>query len=224
MVLIMNCSQKQSMKYKLVIFDFDGTLADTSEGILDAHRFALTEMGRPAPSDETLRNVIGGHLLNIYIDKFGFAEDDARKAVQIYRDRYADIGIHKVKMYPGIDELLKKLKAGGCITAVATLKAERFAKLMLAEMGIIDLFDYICGMDEDDSNTKTSLIKKCMSCAACSPSESVLIGDSQNDLIGAKEASVNFIGVSYGFGFKDGKDYGVNMAEGVDGVYRYILV
>lgn len=218
----MNCSQKQSMKYKLVIFDFDGTLADTSEGILDAHRFALTEMGRPVPSDEELRSVIGGHLLNTYIEKFGFAEDDARKAVKIYRDRYANVGIHKIRMYPGIDELLKKLKAGGCVTAVATLKAERFAKLMLAEMGIIDLFDYICGMDEDDSQTKTSLIKKCMTCAVCNPYESVLIGDSQNDLIGAKEAGVDFIGVSYGFGFKDGKDYGVKMVERVEEIINYI--
>lgn len=220
----MNCSQKPSMKYKLVIFDFDGTLADTSEGILDAHRFALSEMGRAVPSDIELRGVIGGHLLKTYIEKFGFSESDARKAVNIYRNRYADVGIHKVTMYPGIDEILKKLKAGGCVTAVATLKAERFAKIMLAEMGIIDLFDYVCGMDENDSQTKTSLIKKCMTCAACSQSESVLIGDSQNDLIGAKEAGVDFIGVSYGFGFKDVKDYGVKMAEGVEKVYNYVSV
>ena len=220
----MNCSQKPNMKYKLVIFDFDGTLADTSAGILDAHRFALSEMGRPIPSDEELCSVIGGHLLKTYVEKFGFSEIDARKAVQIYRNRYADVGIHKVTMYPGIDELLKKLKAGGCITAVATLKAEKFAKLMLAEMDIIDLFDYVCGMDENDSQTKTSLIKKCMICAACDSSESVLIGDSQNDLIGAKEAGVDFIGVRYGFGFKDGKEYGVKMVDGAGEVVSYIFL
>ena len=71
------------MKYKLVIFDFDGTIADTSPGIVDAHRFALSYMRKNVPSDSELRAVIGGHLLDTYIHRFGFSEMQARDAVRV---------------------------------------------------------------------------------------------------------------------------------------------
>ena len=77
------------MKYKLIIFDFDGTIADTSLGIIDSHKYTLAAMGKSIPQDEMLRKVIGGNLLKTYIETFGFQEDDARKAVGIYRKRYA---------------------------------------------------------------------------------------------------------------------------------------
>ena len=89
----MKYSHKQNMK--LIIFDFDGTIADTSEGILDAHRFVLNTMGREVPSEEELRGVIGANLLTTYIEKFGFSDLDARVAVRVYRERYAEVRFHK---------------------------------------------------------------------------------------------------------------------------------
>lgn len=83
------------MKYKLVIFDFVGTIADTSEDILDSYRYTLVAMKREIPSEKVLCEVIGGALLGIYKKQFGFTENQARKAVNIYREKYAEIGIHK---------------------------------------------------------------------------------------------------------------------------------
>ena len=190
------------MKYKLAVFDMDGTLADTSEGILNCHRYAHKVMGRPEPRDEELDGVIGGPLLETYKTRFGFPEEDAKQAVKIYRERYAEQGIYEAKLYDGMKETLQQLKASGVKLAVATLKAERFAKIMLANMGVADLFDAIYGVDENDKRTKAELIQMCMDTLQVEKSETVMIGDSIHDLNGAKECNVDFIGVTYGFGFK----------------------
>lgn len=188
---------------KLIIFDFDGTIADTSEGIIDSHKFTLNNMGRTIPSDEVLRSVIGGNLLKTYIEKFCFEESAARKAVGIYRERYAEVGIHKALLYPGFRKVLRILKDKSFKIGVATLKTESFARIMLNEMGIDSYFDEICGMDVNDGLDKGGLIEKCILLCGCKKEETVLVGDSNNDLFGAKDAGVNFIGVTYGFGFTE---------------------
>lgn len=201
----MKYSRQQDMK--LVIFDFDGTIADTSGGILDSHRFALNAMGREIPTEEELRGVIGGNLLKTYIECFSFAEPDAREAVRIYRERYAEVGIYNAVLYPGFADLVKELKNKGYKIGVATLKAESFAKIMLKELGISNYFDEVCGMDPNDGLDKAGLILKCCDLCGCEKKEAILVGDSNNDYIGSKQSGVDFIGVTYGFGFKPDEMY-----------------
>ena len=201
----MKYSRQQDMK--LVIFDFDGTIADTSGGILDSHRFALNAMGREIPTEEELRGVIGGNLLKTYIECFSFDEPDAREAVRIYRERYAEVGIYNAVLYPGFADLVKELKNKGYKIGVATLKAESFAKIMLKELGISNYFDEVCGMDPNDGLDKAGLILKCCDLCGCEKKEAILVGDSNNDYIGSKQSGVDFIGVTYGFGFKPDEMY-----------------
>lgn len=211
------------MKYKLVVFDFDGTIADTSEGILDAHRFALKSMGREIPEESILRSVIGGNLLATYKEKFGFADTEARKAVELYRKRYAKEGIYKAQLYDGFEKMLQSLKDSGAYIGVATLKAEKFANIMLRHMDISQYFDYICGMDENDTLDKAALIKKCMKHLGCKQIETVLVGDSFNDLKGAEIAGVDFIAVSYGFGFKNSKNYEFKIVNTTKELFRALV-
>ncbi len=189
------------MSYKLVVFDMDGTLADTSEGILNSHRYAHKMMERPEPTAEELAGVIGGPLLQTYQTRFAFSEADAKEAVRQYRQWYAENGIYQAKLYDGMKELLINLKVQGFKLGVATLKAERFAKVMLKNMGVFSLFDVIYGVDENDKRTKAELIQLCMTTIGVNKADTVMIGDSVHDLKGAEEAGVSFIGVSYGFGF-----------------------
>ena len=192
---------------KLVIFDFDGTIADTSAGIIDSHKFTLNKMGKEILSEEELRSVIGGNLLKTYIERFGFSEAEAREAVRIYRERYAEIGIHNAFLYPDFAYMLKTLKNEGYKIGVSTLKAENFAKIMLNELGIEEYFDEVCGMDSKDGLDKAGLILKCCELCNCEINEAILVGDSNNDLIGSKKSGVDFIGVTYGFGFKQDENY-----------------
>lgn len=218
----MKLLHQRDMKYKLVIFDFDGTIADTSAGILDAHRFTLQMMGKTIPCEEELRAVIGGNLLQIYINTFGFEEERAREAVRIYRERYLNAGIHMSTLYPGIRDLLRLLKSSGCKIGVATLKSEKFAKLMLNELEIFEFFDCVCGMDDKDTLSKVDLILECCSLCHVDVTETVLIGDSNNDLGGAQKAGTHFIGVTYGFGFNNNQNYCFETGESTDSIFSLI--
>lgn len=192
---------------KLFVFDLDGTVADTSEGILNSHRHAHIAMGRPVPSDEILYGVIGGPLLDTYRTVFNFSEKDAVEAVRIYREWYAINGIHQARLYPGMKDLLVKINEQGLIVGMATLKAEKFAVTMMEELGIRPLFQFIYGMNESDTLTKAGLINECISSAGVSPEETCMIGDSIHDYNGAQISNVSFIGVSYGFGLHENKGY-----------------
>lgn len=189
------------MRYKLVIFDFDGTIADTSEGIIDAYEYSLNVLGMEIPSKEALKGFIGGNLLGIYENIFGLDAHKAREALQIYRERYSKVGIYKAHLYPGIIRLMDALQRNGVRMAVATLKAEKFARIMLEEMGISGYFDCVFGMDEDDTRDKMTLLKMCCEYCRCESSECILVGDSESDYKGAKNYNMDFLGVTYGFGF-----------------------
>lgn len=192
------------MKYQTVIFDFDGTLADTSQGILNCHKYAHHMMGRPEPTEEMLRGVIGGPLLQTYRTVFNFPEADARKAVAYYRQRYVEQGLYEIKLYPGMKMVLETLKKSGCRLGIATLKAECFLDTMLRNMEIQNCFDAVFGMNNDDSRTKAQLIKLCIHKLCSTPRDAILVGDSVYDRDGAQCAGIDFLGVTYGFGFTKG--------------------
>lgn len=189
-------------KFKLIIFDLDGTIADTSRGIINCHKHANAMMGNKIEDEKMLASVIGGPLLNTYRTKFGYSEADARLAVDIYRGRYATEGFKEAILYPEMEKTLTALKEKGYRLAVATLKAEKFAIPMLKELGVGDLFDIIHGVDDKDTHTKSSLIDLCIKELECTKEESVLVGDSIHDARGAMESGIDFIAATYGFGFK----------------------
>lgn len=217
----MSLLHQQNMKYKLVLFDFDGTIADTSPGIIDSHTFALKSMGREVPSEKELLDVIGGQLFKTYIEIFGFEESLAKQAIKIYRERYVEKGMHMAELYPDFEDLLRVLKGKGYKIGVATLKAEKFAQDMLKELGISDYFDVVYGMDDTDKLTKADLIKKCSASCSVTLAETILIGDSYNDWKGAVRTEVGFIGVTYGFGFKQEKGYEFPCANTVKELIDY---
>lgn len=187
--------------YRLIVFDLDGTLADTSPGIIECHRYANAAMGRPIADERLLEGIIGGPLYETYREWFGYPEDEARRAVEIYRAHYAEVGVAGSRLYPGMDRCLAALKEKGYRLAVATLKVETLARQLLDSLGVAGYFDVIHGMDGRDSLSKSGLIKKCMAELGAAPEETVLVGDSVHDAEGAAQAGVAFLGVTYGFGF-----------------------
>ena len=160
-------------------------------------------MCQPVPPDVILMNVIGGPLLDTYENIFHFTKEKAVEAVRIYRAWYADYGIHQAKLYPGIIDLLRSLKKKGVFTGIATLKAEKFAQSMMVELGAGDLLDCIFGMNDEDTVTKSELIRKCISAVGVKAEETCMIGDSIHDFNGAQLCGTSFIGVSYGFGLRE---------------------
>lgn len=189
-------------RYRLAVFDLDGTLADTSSGILACHKFANSVMGNPIREESTLDGIIGGSLLRTYMERFGYPEAKARQAVRIYRERYTAEGYKGSLLYPGMANCLVGLKEAGFLLGVATLKEETLAKKTLKLLGIDGYFDIICGVDQNDTLGKRDLLEKCMRALGVSRDETLLVGDSRHDAEGAQQAGIDFLGVSYGFGFK----------------------
>lgn len=205
-------------KYQAVLFDLDGTLLDTAEGILNCISYAEANMPlSPLPEDRK-RSFIGPPLLESFRREYGLSEAEGIRAVKYYRERYRSKGLFEAKIYPGIPELLHCLQESGCRLAVATLKLERYADKIISHFGLAPYFDCVAGTDEKGETTKAQIIKQCLRSLGTPPHKAVLIGDSRYDYQGAAEAGVDFIGVSYGFGFrpdeeKTGRAQGMTLAE-----------
>jgi len=185
--------------YKYILFDFDGTVFNTGEGITKSVRYALNKHGIDAPLEE-LNCFIGPPLLDMFMSHCGFDRETAEQAVHDFRERYVPIGAYESEPYPGIHELLDKIRARGMHTGIATSKPEALARMLLERAGLFESFEVICGSTPgvaDDA--KWQVVRRAMDALAAVEAETVLIGDTKFDVEGAKLCGIDCIGVSYGF-------------------------
>lgn len=192
--------------YKAVLFDLDGTLIDTSAGVIDCIKLTIEKLNLEPLSMEDIIKFIGPPLQNSFKDICHLDDTMVDLAVKTFRSFYVGDNLFNVKIYEGIFELLEYLKSQNIKIAVATYKQETFAKTLLEHVGISKYCDYIYGSDPQGILTKADIVKKCIQSFSEDKSNVVLIGDSHFDAIGSKNANVDFIGVTYGFGFKSKHD------------------
>jgi len=193
---------------QLVMFDLDGTLLDTSAGIIHCYNETARYFGAAPQVDSTcFQGIIGGPLKGGFEKLYGFDDTTAEAAVAHYRMLYQQKGMFMYEVYPGIAELLAALHEQGVRTAVATLKLEKFAKTMLREAGLS--FDAVFGED-GTGLSKASLLKQAMAQLNTPPEQAVLVGDSVYDALGAQQAGVDFVAVTYGWGFANREDAACN--------------
>ena len=170
---------------KSILFDLDGTLTDSGEGIMKCAVYALAHYGIDAPSKEQLRTFVGPPLTETFA-RFGVPLDKLAEAVEIYRKRYIPIGRFENHPYTGVRELLEQLRNDGHKLYVATSKPEWMSIEILEHFDLAKYFDIICGAATDFSrNTKEAVITHLLSqCDA--QSNAVMVGDTAYDVIGAK--------------------------------------
>lgn len=184
---------------KTIIFDLDGTLTDSGEGIINCAIYALERYNLPIPSREELCVFVGPPLTDTFA-KFGIKPEDAVQAVEVFRERYIPIGMYENKLYPGINELLEALRGEGHILCIATSKLESMAREVLRYFHIAEYFHHICGAAPDHSrDTKEQVISYLLGqCDSEYPL--VMVGDTAFDIIGAKAHHIPAIGVAWGYG------------------------
>ncbi len=190
-------------KYKCVLFDFDGTVVNTGEGILRSLQYSFEQMGDEVPSMQELKKFIGPPVYYSFTHFYGVSEDDVGMYIKKYRERYKEKGICESELYDGIKELLTELKKRKILIGVASSKPEHLIYSVADYLGITQLFDVIVGVKVDDSNhsSKTGLILEAMKKLGISDSESVLmVGDRLFDIDGATGARVDSCGALWGFG------------------------
>ncbi len=188
--------------YKTVLFDLDGTVMDTGEGITNAIKYGLEKCGLPPLSMDIRKKFIGPPLRNSFKKYCGIDDEGVEKVVSEYREYYAAHGHHECKPYEGIRELLEKLKDEGRALCVATLKYEKASKVMLDEWDFSKYFEKIVGADVDKGmDNKTKIIKSALDGEECG--SAVMIGDVANDIYAARANNIDAVGVLYGYGDRD---------------------
>lgn len=190
------------MSKKSILFDLDGTLTDSGEGIMKCALLALEHFGIEVPDFNALRVFVGPPLHETFI-KFGVPADKTDEAIRIYRSRYIPIGKYENHPYPGIPELLEKLQKDGHRLYVATSKPEEMSIDILTKFGLAHYFTRICGASLDTSrSTKEAVIAYLLE--ECGRSDQfVMVGDTVFDVVGAAAHKIPCIGVSWGYGEAD---------------------
>lgn len=195
------------MGYKAAIFDVDGTLLDTAEGVLASVKYAIQNCGLAALSEEELNTFIGPPIQNSLIRYFGMEKEEAQRITGIFRERYKGEDLLKAIPYEGIYQVFEELKSNGVKLAAATYKRQDYARRILEHFGFDRYTDILYGADNDNKLKKKDIIEKCMiDMGITDYSQAVMIGDSDNDALGAEALGMDFIGVTYGFGFKSRED------------------
>lgn len=187
---------------KLAIFDFDGTIADTSFGIVNSVRYTQEKMKLPEITYEQMLSHVGPPMEESYARNFGLAGERLKEAVNYHKEYAITKGYREIKIYNGIPELLNTLRKKGINTAVATLKAQSTAEKILKEFRLDSLFDFVIGTDVNHPMSKAEMLQLCMESLRHEKFETVLIGDSHYDADAATEVGIDFVAVTYGFGFK----------------------
>lgn len=182
-----------------IIFDFDGTLADTSEGVLGGVEYALRSLKVDVPEKSVLKEFIGPTLYESFTRVTGLSHADAERAIELYREFYVPRGVYMLKAYDGIGEMLAELKERGVKLSVASSKPYYQLKLAVEALGFTSLFDKITGADPTERHSKKSMLFKEARLAA----NSIVVGDSVFDIVGAHEAGLPVIALTYGFGKQD---------------------
>ena len=209
---------------KAVFFDLDGTLTDSGEGIINCAILALEHFGLPIPSREALRVFVGPPLDQSFINH-GVPADKTDEAIRVYRSRYTTVGKFENFPYPGVEELLQKLKNEGCRLFVATSKPEGMSVEILEKFGLAHYFEKICGATLDGSRSHKADVIAYLLGQVEGVENVVMVGDTAFDVIGAKAHGIPTIGVSWGYGkVSDMTDAGaVSIANSMEELYDQIM-
>ncbi|MBR7122829.1 MAG: HAD hydrolase-like protein [Oscillospiraceae bacterium] len=187
------------MALKTILFDLDGTLTDSGEGIINCAYLALEHFGMPLPTREEMRVFVGPPLHDTFM-KFGVPKESVEEAVKIYRSRYIPTGMFENTPYPGVKDMLETLKSQGHRLLIATSKPEWMAVDILKHFSLDGYFDRICGASMDTSrSTKEDVIAYLLELNGTAEAM-LMVGDTAFDVIGAAAHKIPTIGVSWGYG------------------------
>ena len=203
------------MSYPVILFDLDGTLTDSAEGIVNSVVYALQQKGIHYENKQELCCFVGPPLQDSFRDFCGFSDEQSKEMVRLFREYFTEKGIYENAVYEGVPEMLEALQNAGCTLAVATSKPEAFAEQILVRFDLAKYFTVIAGASMDGT-TKPVVIRQALQRLGLAASDYIImVGDREHDILGAKEVGIHSLGVLYGYGSEDelskaGADHIVN--------------
>ena len=200
------------LEKRYILFDLDGTLTDSYEGIINAFKYALHRMGIE-PKPETFRKYVGPPVMWSFQTYYGLDDAQAEAGLTLFRDYYSAQGIFENRVYSGIEEMLQVLNAHGKKLMVATAKPEHMALRVLEHFGLRDYFCFVAGITHDKSPafddpairaTKEEVIRHVLRTnGILDPENAVMVGDRSGDIRAGRQFGMQTIGVSYGYGTEE---------------------
>lgn len=194
------------MRYDTVIFDFDGTLCDTGEGIKKSAAYALDAFGIAHEDTEKLNFFMGPPLLITFQEKYGVSPSEAEALVAKFRERYSETGVLESRLFDGVYKMLKSLKAHGTKIGIASSKPQAYIEQLLDRFAIAPLIDQVCGVTfQADCEPKAEIIARCAEALGVTDDtkgRALMVGDTKLDADGAAANDIDMCGVSYGYGLR----------------------
>jgi phosphoglycolate phosphatase len=185
-----------------VVFDLDGTLVDTSEGVVNGVKHLFRELDRAAPDDAEIARRIGPPLRDMLVTLLG-TEDDAelREGIRVFREYYRDHGAAESRPYAGVPQLLRSLADAGLRLMIVTNKPTAFARAILERLSMASLFEEILGQELSGAPAeKSDLLADLIRTHRLETRGTVMIGDTAGDVEAARANGVRSIGVTWGYG------------------------
>lgn len=187
--------------YKYVLFDLDGTLTDSKDGIINSVAYALEKMGESTEDRLDQHTVVGPPLLTTFEEVYGFSPEKARRTYAYFQERYSTIGKFENRAFDGIVPMLKTMKEAGIRSFVATSKPQVHAEAICQKFGIAPYVDAIAGPAVGGTDTKADVMRRILDgLGPLQPGDAVMVGDRRFDVIGAHELGLPVIYVTYGYG------------------------
>ncbi len=184
-----------------IIFDLDGTLSESAEGITKSVQYMLEKFGIIEPDLKKLECFIGPPINVSLKNLYGFDDDKAWRGVAYYRERFLEKGIYENHPYDGIEDMLKELKSAGKTLAIATAKPQPQTDDIIKRYGYNKYFDVVKGPDASSkSHTKADIVREVIEILNCDKSRTIMVGDKSHDIEGAKANEIKSLGVLYGYG------------------------
>lgn len=192
-------------KYDVILFDLDGTLTDSSPGIMNSIVYALKKYNISVENTDDLRRFLGPPLHESFRDFYGFDDEKSMEAVGFYREYFSTKGLLENEVYSGIREMLEDLKDNGKKLILATSKPQPFTDRIMEHFDLAKYFEFIAGSNMDGTRSKKAevIAYALESCGITGKSNVVMVGDREHDIIGAKTVGIDSIGVEYGYGDYD---------------------
>ncbi len=212
-------------KYKSLLFDLDGTITDSSEGIINSILYALDKMEVNIEDKTILKKFVGPPLMDSYKKYFGFSDDEAELGLKLFREYFSVKGIFENRLFEGIDNLLYELCNSGYELLLATSKPTHFAEQVLEYFNIKKYFSYVSACPIDEINTtKTDIIHNALKHTSTdNKSEILMIGDTTFDINGAKICGIDSLGVLYGTDNADELKDATYLAKDVNEIRSILL-
>ena len=198
--------------FKNILFDLDGTLTDSFDGIANAALYALERLGETSYTKADLNFFIGPPIFDSFDKIFHGDKQKVQSAVKLYREYFGERGWKENRVYDGVKEMLQALKDMGKVMAVATSKPEHFSRRITEYFDLDRYFVFVAGASMDESRAhKDQVIEYAIANTGMNKADTIMIGDRNHDILGAKKCGLKSMGVLYGYG-----DLAEHTAAGAD--------